>query len=351
MANPFKHSISAVKIIKNDLSRIKKIINYAVNIVFVSYCLYLIFSNLDSIPYIVIYSLILAITIATFFIEPKLKSKEDDERKTKRLKKKQRIFVMLILRSLKYVCKAIAIVIAVYEIATSASVSDLSIIATIVSGIILLLQIIYDFVVLLVERYLDILQIAIEEDIRSSKTLQFVIRFANKDYVDLLKEDKKTYTENELKILETLENFENGKEKVKAIPVSKEIQRAYDSCKDEAAKVLQNKKKEKALFKKVQSLELPKDINEFQEVPSLVSFVKSYKKKKYDFISEEKATSALASLIYLTKKNDLIPDSNKNFGYMDDQVILKKSLNEIDAEYTQFLDYKENKPSLFKKKN
>lgn len=344
MANPFKHSTAAIKIIKNDLSKIKTIINYVVNIIFVAYCLYFIFSNLDSAPYIIVYSFILCITVATFLLEPKFKSKDEDERKLKRLKKKQRRIVFFFLKSFKYICKAAALIIAVFEIST-APTSDLAIIATILSGIVLILQIIYDFVILLVNRYLDILQIAIEEDLRSSKTLQFFVRFANKDIIKELKEDRKTYTDDELRILEELENEGKGKEKVKAIPVNKELQNAYDSCKSEAKDILNNRKREKTLFKKLRTTELPNDINEFKEVPSLISFVKSYKKRKYSFISEEKAASALASLIYITKKNDLIPDSDKNFGYMDDQVILKKSLDEIDEEYKQFLTYQE-KPRL-----
>lgn len=242
-----------------------------------------------------------------------------------------------------------AIGVAIYEIAT-AGASELSIIATIGSCAVLILQVAYDFIVLLVNRYIDILQLAIEEDVRSSKLLQFALNFYHKDYVKELKEDKKTYTDDELKIIELLENGEK-KEKVKAVPVNRELQNAYMRCKKEATHVLENKKEKKALFKKVNALTLPDDVEEFKNVPSLISFVKSYKKKKHDYISEESTTSALASLIYLTKKDDLIPDNNKAFGYLDDQAIMKKSLDEMGDEYTKFLTYNDSKRSLFHKKD
>lgn len=352
MANPFKHSLSAIKIIKNDLMRIKKIFNYVVQVLFMAYFLYLIFTNLDSLPYIIIYSLILALSIAAFFIEPFFKNKEDDERQTKRLKKKQRRIYTFILHSSKYILKLAAIGVAIYEIATT-NASEIYVIATIASGIILIMQVAYDFIVLLANRYMDIFQLAIEEDIRSSKTLQFALHVSHhKDLVKELREDKKTYTDDELKILELLENEgEEKKEKVKALPVNKELNNAYLRCKKEATRVLENKKEEKALFKKVNSLSLPEDVEEFKNVPSMISFVKSYKKKKHSYISEEKATSALASLIYLTKKDDLIPDSNKAFGYVDDQAIMKKSLDEMGDEYTKFLTYNNEKRSFLKRKD
>lgn len=332
MANPFKHSISAIKIVKADLSRIKNIINWIVNIVFVGYCVYWIVANLDSIPYIVIYSLILSLTVASFFIEPKLKPKEDDERKTKRLKKRQRILVLSILRSLKYVFKASAIGVAIYEICTTNS-SDMAIIATIASGLVLLLQVIYDFAALLANKYFDMLQIAIEEDIRTSRTLRFVLRMTDKNLLKELKEDKKTYTESELKILEELENEGKPKES----QMDKELKQSYDSCKAQAVKMIDNKKEKKRLFKKVKALELPMEVDTFQEVPNLVSFVKQSGKRKGDSISKENAENALASLIYIVDEND---KSKESKNYSNQQLVLRNTIEQIDDEYTDFVKCK-----------
>ena len=90
---------------------------------------------------------------------------------------------------MKYICKLVAILIAVYEISSHGS-SDLSILATIGSGILLLIQVFVDSIVLLVNRYVDLLQLALEEDVRSSKLIQFVLNFNHKDYVNELKEDQ-----------------------------------------------------------------------------------------------------------------------------------------------------------------
>lgn len=347
MVNPFKHSVSAIKIIKNDLLKIKKIINIVVQIVFFAYCLYLIFSNLDSIPYIITYSLILLISIVSIIIEPRFRTKEGDDRKEKRLKKKQRRIVGIILRGSKYLCKLVAIIVAIIEISTSAA-SDLSILATIGSSVLLLIQIIYDFVVLLVNKYIDILQIAIEEDIRSSKMLQFALGFANKKYVKDIKEDEKTYTEDERKILELLENDgqEEKKERIKAVPVNKELQNAYLSCKKEASSILENKKEKKALFKKVNSLELE---DGFDDIPSIIEFAKAYKNKKYTYISEEKASSAVAGLLFLSKKDEL-PISKDDEQCSNCKLIIKKSLEEMGDEYNKFLEDKTEKKHFFIKK-
>ena len=176
MANMFSHSLAALKFIKNELNSIKKVINIIVQIVFFLYCLYLIFSNFDSLAYIIIYSLILIFTILTFIIEPFYKSDIYESKAIKRLKRKERKIIVLLLKSLKYLCKMAALIVAIVEISLQGA-TDLSIISTIVSGIILILQIIFDSIAMLATRYANMLQLAVEEDIRTSKTIQFVLKF------------------------------------------------------------------------------------------------------------------------------------------------------------------------------
>lgn len=357
MAKTLNHTLSAIRIIKRELSKIKKVLNIGVQIAFVLYCLYLIFSNFDSLPYIIIYSFVLVLSLVTTMIEPFYKIDENDQKNVKRQKKKHKRVVFIFIKSLKYLFKLVAISIAIYEIATKGA-TDLSILATIGSGVLLLIQVIYDSITMLVNRYMDLLQIAVEEDIRGSKMMQFVLNFNHKDYVQELKDDEKTYTDEEKKLLWLLENADrleeekkNNKIKVKATPVNKDMLILFSDLKRQASSMLESKKERKKFIKEMDELQVPTNIKEYEKVPSLVEFVKSYKKKKFSYIDQDKASSAAASLIYIAKKKDIAKEKDKHFDESDDQVIIKKSLEDVNQELNQFNKEKEKKHHFFSKKD
>lgn len=352
MANPLSHTLSAVRIIKRELSKIKKILNIVVQSIFLVYFLYLIFSNLDSLSYVIIYSIILSVSLASILIEPVYKIDTNDEKSVIRSKKKQRRIALMCLKSMKYVCKLVAILIAIYEIVTHGA-TDLSILATIGSGILLLIQVIFDSIVLLVNRYVDLLQLALEEDIRSSKLIQFALNFNHKDFVNELKEDEKTYTEEEKRIIYMLENADRleeekqNKKKIKAIPVNKEIVELFSKLKKDATHVLENKKERKKLIKEAEKLSFPENSEESKKIPPLISFLKSYQKKDHPEVKKDKAASATASLLYLTKKEEIEKEKGKPFLKEDDQAMLKQTYEEISPDLETFQAKQKEKKRFF----
>lgn len=340
MANMFSHSLAALKFIKNELNSIKKVINVIVQIVFLIYCLYLIFSNFNSLAYIIIYSFILIFTILTFIIEPFYKTEIYDNKALKRLKRKERKAITLSLKSLKYLCKMAAIIVAIVEISLQGA-TDLSIISTIVSGVILILQIIFDSIAMLATRYANMLQLAVEEDIRTSKTIQFVLKFNHKDYLEELKEDRKSYTEEELELLHKLENLEKDEEekrrkKLQDAPVDKELLEKYQSFKEKAKDLLVNKKEFKLLLKQTEKTKFNEKNPDYKQIPSLLEFLRSYKKKHYSYIKEEHASAVAGTLLYLE-------DKEKDDDPKKDQIIINKCIKEIDTEYKLFLTSQEEK--------
>ncbi len=352
MANPLSHTLSAVRIIKRELAKIKKILNIVVQVLFLVYFLYLIFSNLNSLSYVIIYSLILSVSLASILIEPVYKIDTNDEKSVIRSKKKQKRIALLFLKSMKYICKLAAILIAVYEISTHGS-SDLSILATIGSGTLLLIQIFVDSIVLLVNRYVDLLQLALEEDIRSSKLIQFALNFNHKDYVNELKEDEKTYTDEEKRIIYMLENADRleeekqNKKKIRAIPVSKETLELFSKLKKEATPVLENKKERKALIKKAEKLSFLEDSEENKKTSLLVSFLKSFFKKADSKTKTDAAVAATACLLYLTKKEEIEKESGKSLSQEDDLSILKQTYAEASPELESFQSERKEKKRFF----
>lgn len=352
MANPLSHTLSAVRIIKRELAKIKKILNIVVQVLFLAYFLYLIFSNLNSLSYVIIYSLILSVSLASILIEPVYKIDTNDEKSVIRSKKKQKRIALLFLKSMKYICKLVAILIAVYEISSHGS-SDLSILATIGSGILLLIQVFVDSIVLLVNRYVDLLQLALEEDVRSSKLIQFVLNFNHKDYVNELKEDQKTYTEEEKRIIYLLENADRleeekqSKKKIKAVPVNKEILELFSNLKKDATHVLENKKERKKLIKDAEKLSFFEDSEESKKIPPLISFLKSFFKKGNSKTNMDTITSVTASLLYLTKKDEIEKEKGRPLSKDDDLAILKQTYEEISPELEVFQTEKKEKKGFF----
>lgn len=290
-------------------------------------------------------------------IEPFYKIDESDQKSVKRHKKKHKRIVFIFIKSLKYLFKLVAISIAIYEIASQGA-TDLSILATIGSSVLLLIQVIYDSITMLVNRYMDLLQIAVEEDIRSSKAIQFFLNFNHKDYVQELKDDEKTYTDEEKKLLWLLENADrleeekkNNKIKVKATPVNKDMLILFSDLKRQASSILNNKKEKKKFLKEIDVMEVPTNIKEYEKIPSLIEFIKSYNKKKFKYIDEDKASSAAASLIYLNKKKEISKEKDRHFDESDDKVIIKKSLEDVNLELAQFNNEKEKKHHFFSRKN
>ena len=340
MANMFSHSLAALKFIKNELNSIKKVINIIVQIVFFLYCLYLIFSNFDSLAYIIIYSLILIFTILTFIIEPFYKSDIYESKAIKRLKRKERKIIVLLLKSLKYLCKMAALIVAIVEISLQGA-TDLSIISTIVSGIILILQIIFDSIAMLATRYTNMLQLAVEEDIRTSKTIQFVLKFNHKDYLNELNEDRKSYTEDELDLLHKLETLEKDEEekrrkKLQDTPIDRDLMDKYSSFKEKARSLIANKKDFKSLLKQTEKFKFNEKNPDYKQIPNLLDFLRSYKKKHYPYIKEEHASTVAGTLLYLE-------DKEKDDDMKKDQIIINKCIKEIDTEYKLFLSSKEER--------
>ena len=86
-----KHTMASIDIIKSQLSKILKWLSIIVSIIFVAYYAYLIYINLDSVFYIVAYSVLLAASVSAFICEIALsRPNKYDSKLVKKIKTKQK---------------------------------------------------------------------------------------------------------------------------------------------------------------------------------------------------------------------------------------------------------------------
>ena len=86
-----KHTMASIDIIKSQLSKLLKWLSIIVSIIFAAYYAFLIYINLDSVFYIVAYSVLLAASLAAFICEILLnRPNKYDSKLVKKIKTKHK---------------------------------------------------------------------------------------------------------------------------------------------------------------------------------------------------------------------------------------------------------------------
>lgn len=346
-----KNTLAAISIIQRQLKKTIKIVDIVIQISFILYYGFLIFSNIDHIGYLVLYSIMTAISITVFILSFVLSKKKENENhiETERRKSRNKL-IKNIFKYIKYAIKLTVIIIAFYEIATVDN-SSTKIILTVISIILLIIQIILDFAVMLLLRWIDYLKIAIKEDIESSSILKlggpsklfhnFTSKMADK------MEGVEKYTEKEKNILSDIEEEksiqeQNKKDKkkrslhdnitrIKASMRSnyvlkktdkEKIDKEYFKRKEKALSTIKSNKKIQSIIKKAKEdiKKVPSECENLSKVPFLCDVLERYVDDN-NFISEDCALSIIAGLSYLNTTYDIIPDF-LSIGYEDDDAIM-----------------------------
>ena len=110
----------------------------------------------------------------------------------------------------------------------------------------------------------------------------------------------------------------------------------YSSFKEKAHSLIANKKDFKSLLKQTEKFKFNEKNPDYKQIPNLLDFLRSYKKKHYPYIKEEHASTVAGTLLYLE-------DKEKDDDMKKDQIIINKCIKEIDTEYKLFLSSKEER--------
>ena len=198
--------------LKSDIDGFMKFVRFATMVGFSAWYVYLIVTNLTSIPHLIAYIVLFALVLVTFFAERSFKPKQNDTRKNKRKKVERHRNFSLTTKIIKYSAKCVTIGLALHASITNPT-SEWDLILDIVSAVMLLVSVLSEIVTGFINRYIDYFKISVAMDIGNSgvvNTVKDVMRaFGNKqmqldDINSELGGDESLYTEQETKIRQML---------------------------------------------------------------------------------------------------------------------------------------------------
>lgn len=175
-----KHTRARINVIKNDLLKAVLVFNYISMFAFIAYYVYLIIQNIHNPLYIVIYSLLIVTIAVLFFIEIFIQENKKLLRNEKRQSTEKKRKYKFITKVFKFVANFTLIGVAMYETLSNFNIT-LSNLINILSFVLLIVQIIFEFVIHNIIKQIDYLRLSIELDIEDSGIFKSILSFMFKE--------------------------------------------------------------------------------------------------------------------------------------------------------------------------
>lgn len=216
-------------------------VSFSVQILFLTYYGWSIYSNIDRLPFLIVYSCLAAVAVAAF-----INFLIVHKRKDLKNKKFDRF-----LRVSKYVINGVMLAVNAYQFVCD-TCSDLQLILFALSAIFWLVNIVVEIVRVVIEKYVELFSVAIKEDFAFFYKMSDKIKELT-EKVDKAKEVKGNFWEAVNAPFEAIANKLDGKKKEpapvqeEAAPTSAEkmVDELTDDLKDELEEKKQQKKEEK----------------------------------------------------------------------------------------------------------
>ena len=175
-----KHTRSRLNVIKRDLSNAVATFSYISMFAFLAYYIYLIIENLNAPLYLVIYSVMIIAIVALFFIETFIRENKKLLRNEKRRSAEKKRKCKFIIKLFKYLANFTLVGIAITETLTNYDITVSNVI-NVCSAILLIIQIVFEFIVHNIIKQIDYLRLSVELDIEESGIFKSILSFALKE--------------------------------------------------------------------------------------------------------------------------------------------------------------------------
>lgn len=175
-----KHTRSRLNVIKRDLFKSVAIFSYISMFAFLIYYIYLIVENLHNPLYIVIYSGMIVAIVALFFIEILIREDKKLLRNERRQSTERKRKYKFLIKILKFSAKFVLVGIAVFESITNYAI-NVSNLINICSAVLLIIQILFEFIISHIIKQIDYLRLSVELDIKESGIFKSILSFALKE--------------------------------------------------------------------------------------------------------------------------------------------------------------------------
>ncbi len=203
--NWFLNTRATVDHLHKQLSLLGRIISLSTQVLFIGYYIYLIIINIERIYFLIVCAALLTLSLVSLIFDIYFMEKKVETRLAKRLtveKKRKYNNVLLVIRVL---LKLAAIVLSGIEL-VKYSGSEMQIITFTLSIIVFVFYLIFNSLIFVINKDLDLIRLSIEADITSSKIITKLLNLEKKEYTE---KEKQIIQEIDARTREYIENEDN----------------------------------------------------------------------------------------------------------------------------------------------
>lgn len=203
--NWFLNTRATVDHLHKQLSLLGRIISLSTQVLFIGYYIYLIIINIERIYFLIVCAALLTLSLVSLIFDIYFMEKKVETRLAKRLtveKKRKYNNVLLVIRVL---LKLAAIVLSGIEL-VKYSGSEMQIITFTLSIIVFVFYLIFNSLIFIINKDLDLIRLSIEADITSSKIITKLLNLEKKEYTE---KEKQIIQEIDARTKEYIENEDN----------------------------------------------------------------------------------------------------------------------------------------------
>jgi hypothetical protein len=173
-----RYTRAAISQIKDEINGISRLATLIVQLLTMGYYGAMIYMNYQDLFRVIVYSISLVVTLVAYIVSLVLTDDKKAPKDKRRAKTKIRRRAKLVFKIINYVARTAAVTYAFYVLSRYGG-SELALILTVLSAVLILINLLIDFIIYLGGRYGDYLSVAVEADIASSGIVNMAQKVSN----------------------------------------------------------------------------------------------------------------------------------------------------------------------------
>lgn len=201
----FINTRSTIDHVHKQLQLLARIVSLSTQILFIGYYVYLLVINITRVGFLVIYAALLSLSAITLIFDIYFMNNRGKTRLDKRLSIEKKRKATNILLGIRVLLKIAAIVLSGIEI-FQFEATQMQLITFTLSIVLLLFYLIFNSLIFIINKDIDLIRLSIDTDIASSKILAKLLNLGRKEYTE---QEKELIDEIEKRSEEYLNNEKN----------------------------------------------------------------------------------------------------------------------------------------------
>lgn len=186
-----------IEAIHKQLQCLSKIISFFTQSLFIGYYIYLLVININKTVFLIMYAFLLTLSLLVLAFDIYFAFKKGDTRLEIRLSVERKRRLEMIFSAVRILLKVAVIILSGVELVRYPA-GEMQVITFALSIVLLAFYLVSNLLIFFVNKDLDLIRLSLESDVANSKLLS-----------RLLKQDKKEYTNQEQRILDTIQDRVN----------------------------------------------------------------------------------------------------------------------------------------------